>query len=250
MKHIAPISGFAYLIKGFESLNNKGLKRFVLIPLIINLVIFAVLLYFSGHYFAGFVHWLDAKLPSWLQWLNWILWPLFVIAASLFVVYTFTIIANIVGAPFNSFLSEKVELIQIGKKPGEDESMWDAVKDMPRTIKRQGQIILYYIPRVIIILILFLIPGINIIASFLWFLFSSWTLAMQYLDYPMDNHKISFKDMQQHMKKKSGRTLAFGVMVMIATLIPIVNFVVMPAAVIGATMMYLDDFEKEDATRD
>ena len=95
MKHIAPISGFAYLIKGFESLNNKGLKRFVLIPLIINLVIFAVLLYFSGHYFAGFVHWLDAKLPSWLQWLNWILWPLFVIAASLFVVYTFTIIANI-----------------------------------------------------------------------------------------------------------------------------------------------------------
>ena len=242
MKPQATLSSFSYLIKGFESLGKPGIKRFVIIPLIINLIIFAVLLSFSGHYYGNLIHRMDSKLPQWLQWLNWILWPIFVIAASLFVVYTFTLIANIAGAPFNSFLSEKVELLQTGKKIDEDGTMWDAVKDVPRTLKRQMQIIGYYIPRLIILLILFLIPGINVIASFLWFIFSSWTLSMQYLDYPMDNHKISFHDMRQHMKKNRARTLAFGITVMIGTLIPIVNFVVMPAAVIGASMMYLDDF--------
>ena len=235
-------SGFSYLAKGFSLLNKPGLKRYVYIPLLINIVFFAIIILIAGHYFGHLLTWLDDLLPGWLHWLNWILWPLFIIAASIFVIYTFVMLANLVGAPFNSLLSEKVETLVIGEKTDDQEGgMISSLKDIPRSVKRQLDIIIYYIPRFLILLILFIIPGINIIASAVWFIFGCWIMAMQYLDYPMDNHKVPFKTMRQQMREKNFKYLAFGCTVTIAMLIPIVNFFAMPAAVIGATLMYAED---------
>jgi CysZ protein len=234
-----PTSGFGYLLKGFKMLNQKGLKRYVYIPLAINIVIYIFAIYSCGHYFAEFIGWLDGMLPSWLQWLGWILWPLFVVASGLLILYTFTLVANLVGAPFNSFLSEKVELLVTGKKL-KDEGVLGALKDIPRTLKRQLAIILYYLPRFIVLLVLLLIPALNVIGSVLWFVFGCWVMAMQYIDYPMDNHKVDFKDMRLAMRKLNFKYMGFGLAVTIGMLIPIVNLFVMPAAVIGATLFYLD----------
>ncbi len=235
-----PISGFSYLLKGFGQLNRPGLKRYVYIPLLINIVIYIIVISLAGHYFADLLQWIMTKLPSWLHWLDWLLWPLFILAAGIFIIYTFVVLANLIGAPFNSLLAEKLELLETGKKLNEDESIWSSVKDIPRSIKRQLAIIAYTIPRVLILLVLFLIPGINIVASILWFLFGGWTMALQYMDYPMDNHRIPFAQMRSQMRKANLRYLAFGCGTAVITLIPIINFVAMPAAVIGATLMYLD----------
>lgn len=235
-------SGFNYLLQGFSMLMSPGLKRFVFIPLIINTLIFAILFYFSAHYFSHFVVWLDHKIPSWLHWLNWIIWPLF-IAISLFIIaYTFILVASIIASPFNVFLAEKVELIQTGKTPNPNDTIWDAIKDVPRALKREVDKILYYLPRAVILLILFLIPGINIIASVLWFIYGCWVMSIQYLDYPMDNHKIPFQEMRKAMRKKTFLSLSFGCTVVVVLMIPVLNFFVIPAAVIGATLMWQDHF--------
>lgn len=243
-----PISGFAYLLRGFSMLTAPGLKRFVFIPLIINIVLFALLFYVSAHYFSHFVVWVDHKVPNWLHWLNWIIWPIFVLATIFIISYVFLIVANLIAAPFNSFLAEKVELIQTGKKPNADESVWDAVKDMPRVMGREFSKIMYYIPRFIILLILFIIPVVNIIASVLWFIFGCWVMAIQYVDYPMDIHKISFPEMRKRMRKRSLHHLSFGCGVVIVLMIPILNFLVIPAAVIGATLMWLDEQQELAST--
>ncbi len=53
-------------------------------------------------------------LPSWLSFLNYLLWPLFVVLVVLMVFFTFTMLANIIAAPFNGFLAEKVEVVVRG----------------------------------------------------------------------------------------------------------------------------------------
>lgn len=60
------------------------------------------------------------------------------------------------------------------------------MKDVPRIMKREWQKFAWYLPRAIVLLILYFIPGIGqTIAPVLWFLFSAWMLAIQYCDYPL-----------------------------------------------------------------
>ncbi|OGT30551.1 MAG: hypothetical protein A3E87_03030 [Gammaproteobacteria bacterium RIFCSPHIGHO2_12_FULL_35_23] len=236
-----PLSALSYLLAGFKLLHSKGLKRYVYMPLMISMLIFIVLISWASHLLLSLVDRLNSTLPHWLQWLSWLLWPLFVISAGVFIIYTFNLIANWVGAPFNSLLSQKVEeLISQQTSPSQD-SIFSSLKDLPRLLKRQFALVLYYIPRLVLLGILFLIPGINGIVALLWLMFNAWTLAMQYLDYPMDNHKISLANMRQTMQSQKLKYLIFGSLIMLGMLIPLINFFIMPAAVIAATLMWLDE---------
>ncbi|MBN1684382.1 MAG: sulfate transporter CysZ [Gammaproteobacteria bacterium] len=230
-----PISGFMYFVKGFRWLMKPGIKRFIVIPVIINIVLYSLLVT-TGIFLMGY---LGHLLPHWLRWLVWLFWILFFLGSAVIVIYTFTILANLIGAPFNSFLSEKVEFMATGKKLS-DQGLKSMMKDMPRVFKREWLKIKYYLPRAIFLLVLFFIPVINIAASVLWFIFGSWMMAMQYVDYPFDNHQTTFDDMYQFLRKNCVLSLSFGAGVILVSLIPVLNFFVMPAAVIGATLMWLD----------
>lgn len=81
-------------------------------------------------------------------------------------------------------------------------------------------------------------PGIGqTVAPVLWFLFSAWMLAIQYCDYPFDNHKVSFADMRRALRQHKTDNLQFGALVSLFTMIPILNLVILPVAVCGATAM-------------
>jgi CysZ protein len=65
-------------------------------------------------------------------------------------------------------------------------------------------------------------------------------LAIDYHDYPMGNHQLLFNEQREVLKKKRTLALGFGMATMLATMIPIVNFFVIPAAVAGATALYVN----------
>jgi CysZ protein len=79
-----------------------------------------------------------------------------------------------------------------------------------------------------------------IIGPVIWFLFTSWLLAIQYLDYPFDNHKIDFNVMRAQLRSKPANSFSFGITVNLASMLPLVNLLVMPIAVCGATAMWVD----------
>ena len=96
--------GVAYVINGFRLLKLPGIKRYVVMPALINIVLFAGVIWYGSERFDTL---LDQYLPSWLAWLEFIIWPLFVIASLLIVFFAFTLVANVLGGPFNGVLSEK-----------------------------------------------------------------------------------------------------------------------------------------------
>jgi len=51
-------------------------------------------------------------------------------------------------------------------------------------------------------LILFLIPGINLVAPALWFLYTAWILTLEYSDYPMGNYGLRFREIRTLLRQK------------------------------------------------
>jgi CysZ protein len=105
--------------------------------------------------------------------------------------------------------------------------------------------LIYVLIRVIPLLLLSFIPVLNIFSPILWMLFSSWMLAIDYHDYPMGNHLLKFPEQKQLLKKNLSLALGFGFATLGATMIPIVNFFVIPAAVAGATALYIERLKNE-----
>jgi len=233
-----PIGGFGYLMQGLRLLVKPGVKRYVIMPLLINIVLFALLIWLAGDYFEQLVNYLLAELPGWLQWLSNVLWLLFAMLAGLVMFFTFSFVANLIGAPFNSFLAAAVEKHLTGTNPaGSERKLWAEFGVMVLgELKKWGYYALWSIP--LFIISWFVAP----IAPFLWFIFGAWMFSIEYLDYPMGNYGLTFSDIRKQIASKRMLSLGFGSAVTIATMIPIFNFIVMPVAVAGATAMRVDRF--------
>jgi len=240
-----PLTGANYLIRGLGLIMRPGLRRFVLIPLLVNSIIFSLLAWFGASQFQDLINWLLPE-ESWFAFLRWLLWPLFALTLLLVIVYSFTVLANLIAAPFNSQLAEQVELILSGSPL--EKANGSILKSIMPALKSELRKLGYFLIRVIPLLILFVIPGINIIAPFLWLLFNAWFLALEYADYPMANNNLDFK--AQHARLKSARltSLGFGGSTTLLMMVPLLNFLAMPAAVAGATVYWHEQLQQDNQT--
>ena len=227
------IKGFYDCFSGFGLILKSGIKRFVLIPFLINLGLFSLA---AKLLIDQLDTWIEQLLPGWLAWLEWLIWPLFAIAIVLIVFYTFTIIANLIAAPFNSVLSARIEAIITGRPP-EDINPDRFIKIFIRTFQSELKKILYAIKWFIPLIIITIIPVINIVAPFLWILFAAWFFALEYNDYPLANRGLFFDEVKSFNRNNRMRSLGLGTAVFILTSIPVINFLVMPVAVAGATRL-------------
>jgi CysZ protein len=235
-----PVSGVHYLITGFRLISQSGLRRYVAIPLCINMLLFIGLFFLIRHYMSEFNLWFTHFLPTWLHWLSTVLWLLFFISFFLIFIYTFVTVANLISAPFNSLLAEKVEFFLTGRVPKQT-SLFENINDVPRIVGRQLAILGYYLPRAIFLLVLFFIPLVQTIAPILWFLFNAWYMTLTYIDYPTDNHRIPLSDVRVWIKQRRFTSLGFGVSVLVATMVPVLNFFIVPAAVAAATQFWVEE---------
>tara|TARA_R110002110_G_scaffold91264_2_gene237650 strand:+ start:276423 stop:277169 length:747 start_codon:yes stop_codon:yes gene_type:complete len=233
--------GTGYLIRGARLLTHPSLRLFVIIPLVVNIVIFASLLTVGYSYLSSLMDSLLASVPDWLSFIQWILWPLIGITVSLATGYLFTAVALIIASPFNALLAEKAEELVTGQPVDALEGLGAALIGVPRGILRELYKLLYYIPMAIFVLLVSLIPGINAIAPVLWFLLGAWMMSIQFVDYPMDNHQLSFADVKEAVRSRRLSSMGFGGVVALCTGIPVVNFFVVPAAVVGATLLWCEE---------
>jgi CysZ protein len=237
--------GFRYVLRGFGLMNQPGLRRYVLAPLAINVLLFSLGLWYLGSQFEALLSWM---LPDWLDWARWLLWPIFAVAALLIVFYTFTLLANFVGAPFNSLLAAKLEEHLTGQAPPEGGSLRAVMLGLGKSLAGEalklGYLALWMIP----LLILFLIPGLNLLAPLAWFAFGAWMLSIEYADFPMGNHEMYFKQERALMRRNKPLALGFGAGLMLMTLVPVLNFLAMPVGVTGATALWAERLKNQAAS--
>lgn len=235
-------SGIHYFTEGWRLISRPGIKRYVVLPLLVNMLLMGAAFWWLFSQLGQWIPSLMSHIPSWLQWLSYLLWPLTVVTVLLVFSYLFSTITNLISAPFCGLLAEQLENSLTGQALP-DTGMVGIVKDLPRIMSREWRKLMYYLPRALVLLLLFFVPGIGqTVAPLLWFLFSAWMLAIQYCDYPFDNHKISFTDMRKALRTRRADNLQFGALVSLFTMIPVLNLVILPVAVCGATAMWVDHY--------
>lgn len=216
------------------------MRRYVIIPGLINTLLFSLLIWYGASQFNSLIDWL---LPAWLEWLRWLLWPLFGLAAALATFFTFTLVANLVGAPFNGLLAEAVERYLRGAVGEPAGGARRAVAAIGPALLSEMRKLVYFAIRAIPLLLLFLIPVANLAAPFLWMAFTAWMLAVEYADYPMGNHDLLFPRQLALLRSVLPLALGFGGATALLMMIPLLNFLAMPAAVAGATAMWVERLE-------
>ena len=223
-------------------MRQPGVRIYAVMPLLINTVLFASLIWFGYEQFSPLVDYMMSGIPAIFNFLRWIIWIIISTFTAIFIFFTFTPIANIVAAPFNALLSEKIEIRLTGKTIGVNSSFMKMARD---SFLSQIRKLVYIIFWSAVLLLISLIPLVNFAAPFLWVIFGSWLLSLEYLDYPMGNHELNFTRQRQILAERKGLSLGFGSSVMVLTSIPLLNFIVMPVAVAGATVLWVEQLERD-----
>ncbi|WP_017429218.1 sulfate transporter CysZ [Vreelandella jeotgali] len=223
------------IAQGTRWVYRPGLRRYVFAPIAVNLTVYIALVSLVINRFGGWLDYWMSLVPGWLDWLSWLIWPLFVVCLLLVVFFTFTLVTQLIAAPLYGFLAARVEIVATGREPLDDRGLAKtAVDALGRELVKLG----YILPRAIVLFILSWIPGINVLAPFLWALFSAWMMAIAYLDYPMDNNKVSFADMRRRLKRRWWHSLSYGGVVTLITWLPLANLFLIPGAIAGAVLLW------------
>lgn len=248
--------GLSYVREGFVLARRPGLRPYLIVPLVMNIVLFGM----SGYLVTTYAYeWISGwgagvDLWSWLDWLEPIIeqllgalkWLIFaaIILGLLFIMgSTFTMFTHLLVSPFIGILGEKAE-----KELHQPSYPQHTLAQIAlRTITRECRKMLYWVVRALVLgivsLILYFIPVVNAVVPVLWFLFGSWILAMQYIDVAADNNGVPFQDLLALMQKHRTSVMAFGAVIMALTSVPIVNLFIIPVAVCGGIVFWVRKIE-------
>jgi len=232
--------GTQAVARALSLLNKPGVRVYVIAPLMINFLLFGALIWYGYSQFNLLVEWLMSFVPAFLEFIEWLIWIFFGVLAAITVFFSFTPIVNIVAAPFNALMSEKIEIELTGKAVSSNISFARMAID---AIGSQLRKLVYIMFWALGLFLVSLIPVVNLVAPVLWIVFGSWLLSLEYFDYPMGNHDLVFAEQKKRLGERRGIALGFGGAVMIMTSIPIINFFAMPVAVAGATLLWVEQFQ-------
>lgn len=223
------------LQQGVRMVLSPGLRRYVVVPVAISAVLYMILLGVLSIYLPGLGGAVTRHLPSWLHWMSWLIW-LLVMSVSLVITYfTFAIVVAFLASPFYGLLAEQVER-QLGGSGGQDERGWGQL--ITDSVAREWQKLTFILPRMAAVFLIGFIPGAQPFMPIAWVVLSAWCLAIQYMDYVMDNHQVSFADMRKRLWARKGQTLLFGLILTPLIIVPVLNLIIMPAAVAAGVILW------------
>jgi CysZ protein len=239
------LAGFSYCFHGFRHLwQRPRLWIWAAIPiaLMVGLVIGSFLLTFSA------VPWLMAHLWAWpggpglgraLGRTVWIVVAA-VLAFAVFAasVVIFWALSSLFATPFYDMLAEKVEqeLLGIEQPP----TPWIAIfSDAGQSVSHTLLALVLYGLAVGFVALVELMPGIGtVLGTLLGVVVTAMFLASEVLDTPLARRRVSFATKIRFQARHFALFQGFGTAAMVLLAVPGVNFLSMPVAVVGGTLLY------------
>lgn len=231
---IAPLKALGFVI------SHPRLWWLTLTPFLINLGLFVLFFWLT---YTRFDQWVRSILPVgegwWWQMLLYFLIVLVVLLLLIVQVYLFTVIGRIIAAPFLELLTRKVESLAgpLVDPPAEIsflQSIW-------RVMIQESKRVLIYIGVMIPLLALNLIPGLgNLLYTALAWLVTSFFLASEFLDYPLERRGYSLNSKLRYTRSLGLTGISFGTSVFILGVLPILNLALLPLAAVGGTLLFLE----------
>ena len=234
------LSGPALLFQGARLLWHPRVRWLVLTPLLINILLFSSLTWLVGQWLTDWLQTMMTHIPDWLHWLIWLIWLLFMVLALVIYAFSFTLLANLIGSPFYGLLAERILSMERGDT--NDQPTTALLQTAWQSFLRQLQLLGYFVPRTIgiglLTIVISFIPALNLLAPLMAAAWAAWSLSIQYLDYGADIDQVEFKHLVKRGRDNRWQGISFGLTVLMASAIPLLNILVLPAAVIGGTLLW------------
>lgn len=236
------MNGLDCFLDGFALIRRPGIRRFFIVPILINTLVLGGLIALSYSRFDDWVSLIMGWFPDWMDAIYWLIWFVALIVVTVLLLFTFTFLANLIASPFNAVLSIKVEEALTGKPPVSNVT---PIMVLPRAIGREIAKLLYVLPRLLGLLLITVIPVVNAVSPILWFLFGAWMMAIQYADYAADNNDVSFSALRERLAKRRFQSLMFGLPAYLLLTVPVVNLILMPVGVAGGTRLWVETIKAQ-----
>lgn len=239
----APLGSAHHLIRGYRLLLLPGVRTMMLLPVLGNTVLFVLALVLAWNGLdAAMVRWI----PESLDWLRWLLFPLALLLLLVLAFFGFTLVGNLIFAPFHGLLAERVEFALTGRRPASSgRSLW---RNIARSLREELGRLLYIAIRMLGVFALGFIPVIGLLALPLGVLLGAWLLALEFAANPLGNWDMDFAAQRALMRRHRLGFLGFGLGAMGLALVPVLNFALLPAAVAGMTAYCLQLRAQEAAS--
>jgi CysZ protein len=232
-------NGFFYPFRGAKFvMRHPRLYGYILIPFLINALVFSTALYLGYQFFNGFVL---EHIPQGEQWywaiLYYLAWFVAAIGTSVLMFFSFAIIGNLIASPFNDLLSEKVEII-LGGSEIEAGSWREMFSDSWRIIKEEAKRMIAFVVLMILLIPINFIPGFGqVVYTVLSSLLLIFFLTVEYFSYPLYRKTFTFKEQRKYIFSHKLLSFGFGCGVFCLLAIPLLQLLTIPLSVVGATML-------------
>lgn len=236
-------AGFFYPFRGARLLlRYPSLLRYVVIPFIINALVFSGALYLGYAFFTGTVLPMVPAGDAW-YWaiLTYLLMAVALVVTAVIVFFSFTVVGNLIASPFNDLLSERAEQRLAGRLKEEPFSLRQFWRDARRVLIEEVKKMSIFVLLMLLLLPLNLLPGVGqAIYSVLATLVTLFFLVVEYLGYIMSRKRLGFARQRQFIRQRLFASLGFGTGVFCMLAIPFLQLLCIPFAVLGATLFYLE----------
>src|SRR5215218_62854 len=191
------------------------LWRYVLIPILVNLLVGATL--YAGLLFAGLtaIDGLVASLPAW---------------------------AAVLGSPWYTQLSAELELLRGGQPlPQQAAGLPAALRDLGRALAFELRKLLLVLAIGALLLLLNLIPVAGQLLSTVgWIALGATITCLDFFDYPLERRLLSFRSKLAVIRRSLPASAGFGLVCLALVSIPFVNLLSIPLCVAAGTLFFCD----------
>jgi CysZ protein len=242
--------GAGYPLRGarFVYVEHRALARYWLPPIVLASLVTAIAVWLVLDHRHELIAALWSAPPTgdglWSDVLRWLRSALgFVLtgAALAFAVIAALFVSQIVAAPFHEALSHAVELIRCGASPDSStlaSLIRDALRSVQLAIAKLGLYVALMLPLWIGSV---LVPGAGaLVASGAGFAITIAFLALDHLDWAASRHGLSVRERIGFLRTHPAALAGFGLSVWVLLFVPVLNLVLMPAAVAGGTLLFID----------
>lgn len=240
------VQGFAFLAQ------HRVLWTWAVLPLGVNILVctgtFVLFLTFYGTFYGlatGFIP--TASPEHWYAWLwaapvavlAWGVGLLLFLAGLAFVYLIFLVLGTAIASPFLDVLAQRVETLIAGRAPGastSDTSTWVTVgTSILDGLRKLG----FFLGIQALCFLLGLIPLLAPCMVFVGFLITLLFLPLEYASFALDHRQLRFAQQRQLLWRHWQLMLGFGAVAFLTLLVPLLNFLCLPALVTGGTLLVL-----------
>ena len=217
--------------------HHPKLLRYAIAPFVINVIVFSATLYFANTYFSHLVEEYLIYGESWwwkvLELMAQILVLLVMLMVSFF---TFTAVGNLIAAPFNDILSEKTEQMIRGTSSDEPFSVRLMFSDAVRSMGDEVKKISLFLGAMGLLLLINFIPLVGpLVFALCSIILTLYFLVIEYTGFVCSRKRIDFVQQRAFIRSQRAQALGFGVAVMLTLMLPLVQLLTIPLAVVAAT---------------